>query len=83
MAWTARGIGASFCRRMRASLVVVFLICFEQMTKVPLAKHNDMIEARTSVLPWLAGFRRGYDGSAVACPLDLTLPTSLARGQRS
>jgi len=47
---------------MRASLVVVFLIRFEQMTKVPLAKHNDMVKAippdgsdqpfRTSVLPW-------------------------------
>src|SRR5215467_11655993 len=47
---------------MRAGLVVVFLICFEQMTEVQLAKHNDMVETippdrsdeplRTSVLPW-------------------------------
>src|SRR6266550_5008004 len=47
---------------MRPGLVVVFLICFEQMTKVPLAKHHDMVEAipsegsdqrfRTSILPW-------------------------------
>src|SRR5262249_43421159 len=47
---------------MRAGLVVVSLIRREQMTKVPLAKHNDMVKAippdrsdqplRTSVLPW-------------------------------
>jgi hypothetical protein len=47
---------------MGAGLVVIFLIRFEQMSKVPLAKHNDMVEAippdgsyepfRTPVLPW-------------------------------
>ena len=47
---------------MRAGLVVVFLMCLEQMTKVSLAKHNDMVKAippdgsdeplRASVLPW-------------------------------
>src|SRR5215469_13332860 len=47
---------------MRASLVVVFLICLEQLMKARLAKHNNMIKAippdrsdqslRTSVLPW-------------------------------
>ena len=31
--------------QMGARLVVVFLICVEQMTKVPLAKHNDMVKA--------------------------------------
>src|SRR5215468_1283886 len=46
---------------MRASLVVVFSICLEQLMKVPLAKHNNMIKAippdrsdqslLTSVLP--------------------------------
>src|SRR5262245_24194092 len=47
---------------MRASLVVVFLICLEKLMEVPLAKHDNMIKAippdrsdqplRTSVLPW-------------------------------
>ena len=61
--WTARGIGASFCsdKWVRASLVI-FLIRFEQVTKMPLAKHDHMVKAippdrsdeplRTSVLPW-------------------------------
>jgi hypothetical protein len=31
--------------QMGSGLVVVFLICVEQMTKVPLAKHNDMVKA--------------------------------------
>ena len=62
MAWTARGIGALLQGQMGARLVVVFLICVEQMTKVPLAKRNDMVKAippdrsnepfSTSVLPW-------------------------------
>ena len=48
--------------QMGAHLVVVLLICVEQMTKVPLAKHDDMVKAippdgsnepfSTSVLPW-------------------------------
>src|SRR5712691_5406601 len=47
---------------MRAGLIVIPLIRLEQMTKVPLAKHNDMVKAIppdrsneplcTSVLPW-------------------------------
>src|SRR5262245_11117575 len=47
---------------MRAGLIVISLIRLEQVTKVPLAKHNDMVEAippdrsdeprRTPVLPW-------------------------------
>src|SRR5262247_3317447 len=46
---------------MRAGLVVISLIRLEQVTKVPLAKHNNMVKAvppdrsdeplRTSVLP--------------------------------
>jgi hypothetical protein len=32
-------------RQVRASLVVIPLIQGEQVTKVPLAKHNDMIQA--------------------------------------
>jgi hypothetical protein len=47
-------------RQMRAGLVVIFLILFEQMTQMPLAKYNHMVKAiprpdqplRTSVLPW-------------------------------
>jgi hypothetical protein len=31
--------------QMGARLVVVFLICVEQMTKVPFAKHNYMVKA--------------------------------------
>src|SRR5262249_6336975 len=47
---------------MRAGIVVISLIRLEQVTKVPLAKHNDMVKAippdrsdeplRTPVLPW-------------------------------
>src|SRR5262245_50075041 len=47
---------------MRASLIVIALIRLEQVTKVPFAKHNDVVKAippdrsdeplRTSVLPW-------------------------------
>jgi hypothetical protein len=47
---------------VRASFIVIFLIRFEQMAKVPVAEHNDMVKAippdrtdeplRTSVLPW-------------------------------
>src|SRR5262245_28381991 len=45
-AWTQRETGASlFTDRLRASLVVVFLIQSEQVAKVPLANHNDIIQA--------------------------------------
>src|SRR5262245_17736758 len=43
---------------MRADHIVIFLVHLEQVMKVPLAKHNNMIKAippdplRTSILPW-------------------------------
>ena len=32
-------------RQVRTDLVVVFLIQFEQVAKVPLAKHDNMVQA--------------------------------------
>src|SRR5262249_48957829 len=43
---------------MRADHIVIFLVHLEQVMKVPLAKHNNMIKAippdplRTSIPPW-------------------------------
>jgi len=49
---------------MRANLIIVVLIGLEQMTKMLLAEHDDMVKAvppdrtdeplRVSVLPWRA-----------------------------
>jgi hypothetical protein len=49
-------------RQMRASLIVISLVRFEQVAKMPLAKHNNVVQAfppdradqpfSVSILPW-------------------------------
>ena len=49
--WTARETGASLLSDKCAGLVIISLVGFEQVAKVPLAKHNDMIQQSRLIEP--------------------------------
>jgi hypothetical protein len=65
---------------MRASVVVISLVRSQQVAKVPLAEHNDMVKAipsdrtdepfRISVLPWRSWCDRLIPNTHCSEPLD-------------
>src|SRR5260221_3351250 len=67
-------------RQMRPSLVVIFLVRFEQMAEMPLAEHNNMVKTipsdrtdqplRISVLPWRPWRDRPIPYTHCSKPLD-------------